>query len=123
MLMTIACNKKLELIPIGSISQDDFYKTPEDANAAVIACYNTLIGFHTGDKNVSGVDMWGDTQSSDAEPHPDGVAWNQIYQYTLQPDNGEARAQWFLIYQGLFRANQALEKIPEIVMDEQLKTR
>jgi len=122
-LFIISCNKKLDLVPIGSISQTDFYKTVEDANAAVIACYNTLIGFHTADRTDSGVDMWGDIQSSDAEPHPDGIAWNQIYQYTLQPDNGEVNGQWFLIYQGIFRTNIALEKIPEIDMDEQLKAR
>lgn len=122
-LLSVSCNKKLDLIPIGSISQTNFYKTSEDANAAVIACYNTLIAFHTGWGAVTGEDMWGDIQSSDAEPHPDGIAWNQIYQYTLQPDNGEARGQWFLIYQGIFRANQALEKIPGITMDEQVKSR
>jgi hypothetical protein len=118
-----SCDDALDLNPIGSTSQDNFYKTPADANAAIIACYNTLIGFHTGDRRVSGVDMWGDTRSSDAEPHPDGIAWNQIYRYTLQPDNGEVQAQWFLIYQGIYRANQALEKIPAIAMDEQLKAR
>ncbi len=123
MFMSIACDNRLNLIPIGSISQNDFYKTADDANAAIIACYNTLIGFHTGGKYVSGVDMWGDIQSSDAEPHPDGVAWNQIYQYTLQPDNGEVSSQWKLIYQGLFRANQAIERIADIEMDQQLKDR
>ena len=121
--LVFSCEKKLDLNPIGSISQDSFYKTSNDANAAIISCYNTLIAFHTGWGVVSGVDMWGDIQSSDAEPHPDGVAWNQIYRYTLQPDNGEAQGQWFLIYQGLFRANQALEKIPGITMDENLKIR
>jgi hypothetical protein len=121
--LIVSCDKALDLNPVGSISQDNFYKTSDDANAAVIACYNTLIAFHTGWNVVSGMDMWGDIQSSDAEPHPDGVAWNQIYRYTLQPENGEAQGQWFLIYQGLFRANQALERIPEIKMDEQLKSR
>lgn len=122
-LLALSCNKKLDLIPIGSISQTNFYKTAEDANAAVIACYNTLIAFHTGWGVVSGEDMWGDIQSSDAEPHPDGVAWNQIHRYTLQPDNGEVQGQWFLIYQGIYRANQALEQVPGITMDDQLKSR
>lgn len=121
--LTVSCSKELDLIPIGSISQTNFYKTSEDANAAVAACYNTFLGFHTRWPVVTGVDMWGDIQSSDAEPHPDGIAWNQIYQYTLQPDNGEVGGQWFLIYQGLYRANIALEKIPGITMDEQLKSR
>ena len=118
-----SCDDELDLIPIGSTNQDNFYQNEADANAAIIACYNTLIGFHTGGRLTSGMDMWGDIRSSDAEPHPDGVAWNQIYRYTLQPDNGEVSSQWQLIYQGIFRANQALEKIPGIPMDEQLKTR
>jgi hypothetical protein len=69
------------------------------------------------------MDMWGDIQSSDAEPHPDGVAWNQIYQYTLQPNNGGLGNQWFQIYERIYRANQAMERIPDIQLDEALKSR
>ncbi len=98
-----SCDDALDLNPIGSTSQDNFYLNPADANAAVIACYNSLLYFRTGWNVVTGVDMWGDIRSSDAEPHPDGIAWNQIYKYTLQPDNGEVKGQWFLIYQGIFR--------------------
>jgi hypothetical protein len=118
----ISCDDKLDLNPIGVVAQDSFYQTEDDANAAVTASYNSMLGFHTGGY-PTGVDMWGEIQSSDAEPHPDGVAWNQIYQYTLQPDNGEVSAQWFQIYEGIYRTNQALEKIPGIEMDEQLKSR
>src|SRR5690606_23271903 len=118
-----ACNDQLDLNPIGAVSQDSFYTTASDANAAVIACYNALMAYHTGDAHITGMDMWGDIQSSDAEPHPDGVAWNQIYQYTLQPNNGELANQWFQIYEGIYRTNQALEKIPSIDMDETLKAR
>lgn len=119
------CNSKLDLDPVGSVAQDGFYKTAGDANAAIVACYNSILAYHTGNNNsnVTGMDMWGDIQSSDAEPHPDGVAWNQIYQYTLQPNNGELGNQWFQIYEGIYRANQAMEKIPGIEMDEVLKTR
>src|SRR5690606_25045688 len=118
-----ACNDQLDLNPIGAVSQDSFYTTASDANAAVTACYNALMAYHTGGAHITGMDMWGDIQSSDAEPHPDGVAWNQIYQYTLQPNNGELANQWFQIYEGIYRTNQALEKIPGIDMDETLKAR
>src|SRR5690606_27113728 len=74
-----ACNDQLDLNPIGAVSQDSFYTTASDANAAVTACYNALMAYHTGGAHITGMDMWGDIQSSDAEPHPDGVAWNQIY--------------------------------------------
>jgi len=122
-ILIFSCNDQLDLNPVGSISQDNYYINEADAQAAVVACYNSMLGFHTGSEVVSGVDMWGDIQSSDVEPHPDGVAWNQIYQYTLQPNNGEVAAQWFQIYEGIFRTNQALEKIPAIEMDENLKER
>lgn len=123
--LTCACNGKLDMEPIGSVSQNSFYTTADDANAAVVACYNAILAYHTGGSgsNVTGMDMWGDIQSSDAEPHPDGVAWNQIYQYTLQPNNGELSNQWFQIYEGVYRCNQAMEKIPGITMDEKIKSR
>lgn len=124
-LLVCGCDNKLDLEPIGSVSQDGFYTSADDANAAIVACYNAILAYHTGDSNsnVTGMDMWGDIQSSDAEPHPDGVAWNQIYQYTLQPNNGELSNQWIQIYEGIYRCNQAMEKIPDIEMDEALKSR
>jgi hypothetical protein len=119
--LMVSCGDQLDLNPIGVVGQDDFYLTEADANASIIAAYNSILSFHTTGY-PTGADMWGEIQSSDAAPHPDGVAWNQIYQYTLQPDNGNVRNQWFMIYQGIFRTNQALEKIPEIKMNDQLKS-
>jgi hypothetical protein len=118
-----SCSEQLDLNPIGEVSEDNFYKNEDDAQAAVVAAYNSMLGYHTEWDAVSGEDMWGDILSSDAEPHPDGVAWNQIYKYTLTPENGELLNQWFQIYEGIYRCNIALAKIPEIDMDSQIKER
>src|SRR5690606_36549354 len=96
----------------------------EDADAAIIACYHSLI-LWVGDNGwmVSGLEMWGDILSSDMEPHADIVSWQQLQQSTHTPANNNIRAEWDNIYQGIYRANKAIEKIPEISMDEGLKSR
>src|SRR5690606_8300831 len=119
-----ACDKRLDLQPIGSVTEDNFYQTAEDADAAIIACYHSLI-LWVGDNGwmVSGLEMWGDILSSDMEPHADIVSWQQLQQSTHTPANNNIRAEWDNIYQGIYRANKAIEKIPEISMDEGLKSR
>ncbi len=129
LLLVAGCDNRLDLDPIGSVTEENFYKTAEDADAAVIACYNSMLNIVGRDKansidnRLSGAETWGDLWSSDVEPHPDIVDWQQIQQYTLAPTNFDIERLWTLIYEGIFRANIALEKIPQIEMDAGLKSR
>jgi len=121
---SLGCNKKLDLSPIGSTSQDAFYKTEADAQAAVIACYNSLLNIASqGGWAISGWELFGDIWSPDIQPHGDIVDYAQIQQYTLFPNNQTVRTEWVLGYAGIYRANLALEKLPDIKMDDVLKGR
>ncbi len=120
----IASCKKLDLQPVGSISEAEFYQTEQDALAANTACYNTLLRISSqGNFIVSGFELFGDIQSSDVQPHPDIVTYQQIQQYTLNATDPTIQVQWSMAYAGIYRANLALEKLPGISMNEPLKAR
>ncbi len=120
----IGCNDKLNLEPIGSLSESSYYKTATDAKAALTACYNTLLRISSqGGWAVSGWELYGDIMSSDVESHADIVDYVQIQESTLLPNNSTITTQWQLGYVGIYRANVALDKLPEIEMDDALKSR
>ena len=119
-----ACSEKLELQPVGSLSEASFYKTQNDAIAAVSACYNSILWIGGQGNGVdTGWDPIGDLWGSDVESHADIVDYVQIQTYTLLPNNQTVRTQWRIGYSGIYRANLALQKIPDIEMDAALKDR
>jgi starch-binding outer membrane protein, SusD/RagB family len=119
-----SCSDKLDLQPVGSLAAGNFYKTEADAIASVSACYNTLLRIGgQGNGTDTGWQPIGDLWSSDVEPHADIVDYAQIQQYILIPNNQTVRTQWRIGYAGIYLANLALQKIPDIQMDETLKTR
>lgn len=119
-----ACSEKLELQPVGSLSEESFYKTQSDAISAVNSCYNTMLYLGGQGNGVdTGWDPIGDLWGSDVESHADIVDYVQIQTYTLLPNNFTVRTQWRIGFQGIYRANVALQKIPGITMDETLKSR
>lgn len=119
-----ACNEKLDLKPVGSLSEAAFYKTQSDAIAAIDACYNSLLWRGgQGNGTDTGWDPIGDLWGSDVESHADIVDYVQIQTYTLLPNNFTVRTQWRIGYSGVYRANLALQKIPDIEMDATLKAR
>lgn len=124
-IFIFSCSKELDLQPIGSISEGNFYKTSDDATAAVNACYNSLL--RLGEQGnwtfPTGLEVIGDIWGSDVEPHPDLVEWQQIQQYTLLPNNQSVRTLWIFGYGGIYRANLAIKNLPGIQMDETLKNR
>jgi hypothetical protein len=42
-----SCGDKLDLNPIGAVSESNFYQSEDDAHAAVAAVYNSILAFHT----------------------------------------------------------------------------
>jgi hypothetical protein len=122
--IAFGCDKKLDLEPVGSIVETNFYKTQSDAIAAINACYNSILIMEGQGYYINpGYLIMGDIWSSDVQPHTDIVDYFQIQRYTLFPNNQSVEELWILGYEGILRANLALQKIPDIKMDETLKAR
>jgi hypothetical protein len=114
LLSATACRKDfLDLKPIGTQLESNFYKTEKQIFEGVVAVYDVL--------------QWGGTNGwtmklgllntaseechaggSDASDQPAWVAWDN---FTLDPNLGPQRGLWNKSYAGIYRANLILEKM------------
>lgn len=118
-LMT-SCEKNLDLAPLNTPTTATFYKTPQDAAAAVTGIYSTLQGIY-GVENILTPTTVG---SDDGVPFLTGNADRRaLWSYNITPANIWTSGPWTAAYQGIQRANVAIARIPGIAMDENLKNR
>jgi starch-binding outer membrane protein, SusD/RagB family len=124
-LLIFGCTKQLNQQPYGEISQTEYYKTQADAVGAVNAVYHRLQDYTFGG-GFTGFDCWPDLMSPDVESHQDFTALRQVHESTVAPDNAVVDSTWQLLYNGVFLANQAIEKIggmPDNVFATGIKAR
>ncbi len=121
-----ACTKDfLEKSPIIGITEENFYRTEADAIAGVNAAYATL-QFQLSEAGHFRW-FWGDIMSDDAVKggSSDNDANDLLQLETFKgPTNTDLlEAEWSANYEGIYRANVVLEKVPAIDMDAKLKAR
>lgn len=115
--LCIACSKTLEEIPHDRLSEENFYNTQQDAEAAVYSIYQPL---RTGN-------YYGFVFPILLEAHSDYAngrgSYGPVSQYTnLDGTNiGRTEGVWAACYQAILRANIVLDKVPDIEMDEAMK--
>ncbi|MBK8699020.1 MAG: RagB/SusD family nutrient uptake outer membrane protein [Saprospiraceae bacterium] len=121
-----SCEKEfLEKSPIIGVTEDNFYRTEQDAIASVNAAYATL-QFQLSPAGHFRW-FWGDIMSDDALKGGSGDNdVNELLQ--LETFRGSSNttlleSEWGANYEGIYRANVVLEKVPAIEMNEKLKAR
>jgi hypothetical protein len=126
-LLTLpSCQKDfLEKSPIIGITEENFYKTEADAIAAVNAAYATL-QFQLSPAGHFRW-FWGDIMSDDAVKGGSGDndvnALLQLETFKGPTNTDLLESEWGADFEGIYRANVVLEKVPQIVMNEKLKNR
>ena len=120
-LMATGCSKDfLDRDPYIGSSAGNFYQTPEDAEAATIACYAPLqveisdgahFRWYFGDIVSDDADKGG---SGDTD-EPDLLEFEAFFG---DPSSGIVLGEWKTAYKGIAYCNIALENIPGIDMDE-----
>ncbi|MFK7936547.1 MAG: RagB/SusD family nutrient uptake outer membrane protein [Saprospiraceae bacterium] len=115
----------LEKDPIVGVTDANFYQTEDDAIAAVNAAYAALQFELTPAGHFRW--FWGDIMSDDSEKGGsginDGFALHQLENFQGITNSDMLASEWKANYQGIYRANVALEKVPEIEMDIDVKER
>ncbi len=120
-----SCEDYLDLQEEATYTDVSYYNTEERANKILTACYDI---FHAGWP----INFWdvhhtlGDMRSDDAfmGGNPDGseqVEREQVTINDLSPDNPNIDDYWEFYYAGIWRANQAIEKI-EAIEDEKFSS-
>ncbi len=125
-LLPGACQKDfLDRKPLIGSTEENFYRTQADAIAAVNAAYAPLQFEISPAGHFRWI--WGDIMSDDAIKGGSGdndsneLLQLETFQGPVNTENLES--EWSADYEGIYRANIVLERVPGIAMDEALKTR
>lgn len=127
----MGCSDFLEVDPINTQSEANFFNVPENAILAVNGCYD-LIGMTEGpgpDQNWMTHNyefIWGDICSDDAEKgsQPSDLQDMQdLANWNAKSENGVTNALWIKIYDGLSRCNTALAQLENSTLESSLRTR
>lgn len=123
-LSLVSCRKDfLDKKPIGQLTSDSFFETPEQAVQAVNAIYQQLRVWETHAFGFIGAtDIMSDDADKGSTPN-DGPQILQFDEFTHTPSNEAVLWLWKGYFQGIARCNIALENIPNIDMDAKLKAR
>ncbi|MBX2889423.1 MAG: RagB/SusD family nutrient uptake outer membrane protein [Saprospiraceae bacterium] len=121
-----ACQKEfLEKKPIVGVTEENFYRTEADAIAAVNAAYATM-QFELSPAGHFRW-FWGDIMSDDAIKGGSGDndvnALLQLETFKGPTNTDLLESEWGANFEGIYRANVVLEKVPAIEMDRKLKAR
>jgi starch-binding outer membrane protein, SusD/RagB family len=121
-ILSGSCEQALDFPVRDKITQENFYQNEDDAIAAINAIYDVL-----GAVELYCSSLWliQDISSDDFDALE---TWNdpnahQLDQYTIQATNNYLSGLWQASYRGISNANIALQKIPGIDMEEELKNR
>jgi hypothetical protein len=115
-----SCNL-LEEKPSDFITPDKFYKTGEDAIAAVNAVYDRLgSGGPYAQPLLMLTELTADHVRQVDEPQ---LNRRQLDDYTFSAQNTEIDAVWKESYTGINRANEVIANVPGITMDATLQAR
>lgn len=107
----------------GTLLEDYYYSTAEEANHGVVAAYDPLGWTNGYIMKVPALNAASDDFFAGGGGPNDIYAFQVWDKYTLDPVNGPQQEFWNKNYSGIFRANILMTKLPGIEMDEALKAR
>lgn len=124
MLLMTSCKKDfLDRKPKGQLTYDTYFQTEDHALWATNAIYQNFRSWEMCAFPYIGIT---DIISDDADKgstENDGLPLLQIDNFTFDATNEMFSLSWKGTYHTIFRANQAIENIPNIDMDEALRAR
>ena len=122
MVVLTACTNFLDIEPLTSRTEENFYKTEKDAFEALTSVYDVLQwGGHANTpfeviSEILADDCFGGGASASDIP-----SILRVDRHTMRPTDGESEVLWDKYYTGIYRANLFLEKIAGIGIEESLK--
>jgi len=123
-LITGACGDEfLEKKPLVTPTTETFFETEEHAIQATNAVYNLLRSWEVHVFSYIAItDIISDDADKGSEPN-DATFLLEIDNFNFDSRNVAFSTVWRGYYRGIYRANLAIQNIPDIEMDETLKAR
>ena len=120
----VSCNEDfLERKPKGQLTYDTFFETPDHAVWATNAIYEQFRSWEMCAFPWIGItDIISDDADKGSTPE-DAPYVLELDEFLFNQTNAAISGAWLGTYQAIFRANLAIENIPGIEMDEELKNR
>lgn len=123
-LGTVSCSEEfLEVSPAGSNLESNYYKNEAEAYSGLVAVYDVMRKQSGGFENMIAMlnagsdDFWAGGGSAS-----DGAGIQSFDNFTINSAT-IPRSFWSDFYQGIFRANVLLTKLPDVPMDDATKAR
>ena len=121
-LMLQACSEDfLDRQPESELTTGNFYQTADDAQAALVAAFDPLQWELTTLNNWQFGDVVGGDTDKGSTDDQDYVQIAQLANFTARGDNSELNFTWEQAYDGVYRSNLVLDRVPAIEMDETKK--
>lgn len=107
-----SCETALEQSPVSDITQSNAFENADDAESAIIGCYNQLQGVVTGGGAVANFVAWGDARADAILNNDTGGNIIEISENLLTTTNGYV--DWSVIYRLINNCNTTLINVPLI---------
>lgn len=117
------CEKFLEEDPQGELTQEQFPVSQSDALLATNAAYASLRDWLYNSGGFPILDIMSDDANKGSNPNDQLPTLGPYEDFTYTPTQDGLDRWWNALYEGVKRANVVIEKVPDIPMDESLKTR
>lgn len=124
LFVATACSDDfLEVKPNGTELEDNYYKNEEQAYSGLVAVYD-IIGKQSGgfENMITMMNAGSDDHNAGGGGATDGTGMQQFSDYTINSATIPG-SFWNNYYQGIFRANTLLIKLPNVPMPEDKKAR
>ncbi|HTI08617.1 MAG TPA: RagB/SusD family nutrient uptake outer membrane protein [Puia sp.] len=129
-LLVFSCKKSfLDVQPKGQLLESNYYQTPDEAYAALVATYDPL-GQEAGSTDNTYADPLGGLNAASDECYAGGggatdmSTWQAWNSYSMTAAVGPQAVYWDRSYTGIYRANLLLTKIDGVKgLDASLKAR
>ncbi|MCH7409181.1 RagB/SusD family nutrient uptake outer membrane protein [Belliella sp. DSM 111904] len=123
LLTVTSCSEDfIDRAPISQLNSNNFYRNADDMRSALTAVYGAL---QYGGQYYSSMHVIGDMRSDNTEiTNPNaGADLQAVDDFTNVAVNSISANTWNAHYQGIQSANIVIEKINDVPMDQNLKTR
>lgn len=119
-MIAASCNKKLDLDPITSDVETNFYKNQQDCFQGLVAAYNVLMWDAPQNQNAPFQlisEVLGDHCFTGGASATDIPGVGRIDRGVIRTDDLTPKALWYKYYTGIYRCNLLLEKMPAASFD------
>lgn len=122
--LAISCSEAyLEVEPKGTTLEENYYSNEAEAYSGLVAVYDAIGKQSRGFENmIVLLNSGSDDHYAGGGSSSDGSQLQAFSNYTIDESN-VAISYWSDFYQGIFRANTLLVKLPDVDMDDATKAR